>query len=146
MCAAFRVVKTFGQSVFSFKRFKEAIDNYETWTIAYTKDLRIPMVAYTTIINGVFAVLIAATLFVTRGGMDGVSSDYLLNLLLYIIITPIITVTLNKIMFSSEEKMVMEDAMQRIESVLAKQPLAETTAPQQPAGRFDYLRPCDVPL
>ncbi len=136
------VVKTFGQSVFSFKRFKEAIDNYETWTIAYTKDLRIPMVAYTTIINGVFAVLIAATLFVTRGGMDGVSSDYLLNLLLYIIITPIITVTLNKIMFSSEEKMVMEDAMQRIESVLAKQPLAETTAPQQPADAsitFDHV-------
>lgn len=136
------VVKTFGQSVFSFKHFKEAIDNYETWTIAYTKDLRIPMVAYTTIINGVFAVLIAATLFVTRGGMDGVSSDYLLNLLLYIIITPIITVTLNKIMFSSEEKMVMEDAMQRIESVLSKQPLAETTAPQQPADAsitFDHV-------
>ena len=100
------------------------------------------MVAYTTIINGVFAVLIAATLFVTRGGMDGVSSDYLLNLLFYIIIIPIITVTLNKIMFSSEEKMVMEDAMQRIESVLAKQPLAETTAPQQPADAsitFDHV-------
>ena len=32
------VVKTFGQSVFSFKRFREAIKNYEKWTISYTKD------------------------------------------------------------------------------------------------------------
>ena len=126
------VVKAFGQSVFSFKRFKDAIDNYETWTISYTKDMRIPMVAYTTIINGVFAVLIAATLFVTRGGMDGVSSNYLLNLLFYIIITPIITITLNKIMFSSEEKMIMEDAMTRIDAVLSQSPLPETDAPQQP--------------
>ena len=124
------VVKTFGQSVFSFKRFKEAIDNYETWTIAYTKDLRMPMICYTTLINGVFAVLIAATLFIAQGGAD---STYLLNLLFYIIITPIITVTLNKIMFSSEERMVMEDSMERIESIFAKQPLPETDKPQHPS-------------
>lgn len=127
------VVKTFGQSVFSFKRFKEAIDNYETWTIAYTKDLRMPMVCYTTIINGVFAVLIAATLLIAHGGAGGADSAYLLNLLFYIIITPIITVTLNKIMFSSEEKMVMEDSMARIESILEKEPLPETDEPQHPS-------------
>ncbi len=127
------VVKTFGQSVFSFKRFKEAIDNYETWTIAYTKDLRMPMICYTTLINGVFAVLIAATLFIAQGGAAGADSTYLLNLLFYIIITPIITVTLNKIMFSSEEKMVMEDSMERIESIFAKQSLPETDRPQHPS-------------
>ena len=31
------VVKTFGQSVFSFKRFRDSIKKYEKWTIAYTK-------------------------------------------------------------------------------------------------------------
>src|SRR5699024_10513721 len=35
------VVKTFGQTIFSFKRFKASIDNYETWVIAYTKTLRL---------------------------------------------------------------------------------------------------------
>ena len=49
------VVKTFGQSVFSFKRFREAIKNYEKWTISYTKDMRIPMTVYTVSINAVFA-------------------------------------------------------------------------------------------
>ncbi len=62
------VVKTFGQSVFSFRRFKEAIDNYEKWMIAYTKDLRFPMMCYTTLVNGIFAVLIAAALVMTSGG------------------------------------------------------------------------------
>ena len=41
------VVKTFGQTVFSFKKFKATIDNYSKWVIAYTKDLRGPMMFYT---------------------------------------------------------------------------------------------------
>ena len=60
------VVKTFGQTIFSFKRFKAAIDNYETWVIAYTKALRMPMMFYTTAINGVFAFLIAGGMIFTR--------------------------------------------------------------------------------
>jgi len=39
-------VSTFGQSVFSFKRFKDSIDHYRTWVIAYTIDLRLPMTLY----------------------------------------------------------------------------------------------------
>ena len=114
------VVKTFGQSVFSFKRFQTSIKNYEKWTISYTKDLRMPMVLYTTIINAVFSVLIATAFFFTA------SDAYLLNLLFYIIITPIITVTLNKIMFSSENQMIVADALERIDGILDRQPLPET--------------------
>ena len=123
------VVKTFGQSVFSFKRFKAAIDNYETWVIAYTKDMRLPMVFYTAAINAVFAVLIAAGLALSAGG---VTDELLLNLLFYIIITPIISVTLTKIMFSSENKMIVADAMERIDGVLALKPLPEPAAPRHP--------------
>ena len=41
------VVKTFGQSGFSFKKFKATIDEYEKWVISYTKGLRLPMMFYT---------------------------------------------------------------------------------------------------
>ena len=88
------VVKTFGQSVFSFKRFRDSIKKYEKWTIAYTKDLRVPMMGLTTAINSVVAILIAATFWlggVKSGSVDG---TFLLNLMFYIIITPIITVTM----------------------------------------------------
>lgn len=123
------VVKTFGQSVFSFKRFQASIRKYEKWTIAYTKELRIPMTVYTTVINAVFAVLIAATFFFTRNGAD---NTFLLNLLFYIIITPIITVTMNKIMYSSENQLIVADAISRIESILEKKPLPETAHAQEP--------------
>jgi len=123
------VVKTFGQSVFSFRRFKEAIDNYEKWVIAYTKDLRFPMMCYTTLVNGIFAVLVAAALVMTSGG---VANEFLLNLMYYIIITPIITLTLTKIMYASENKLIVADAMSRINSILEMEPLPETDHPKHP--------------
>lgn len=116
------VVKTFGQTIFSFKRFKNSIDNYETWVIAYTKALRLPMMFYTTAINGVFAFLIAGGILFTRGG---VTSELLLNLIFYIVITPVIGTTLTKIMFMSEDAMIVGDAISRIDKVLAEKPLPE---------------------
>ena len=120
------VVKTFGQTVFSFKRFKGAIDSYGKWVIAYTKQLRLPMMIYTTAINSVFVFLIAAALLFTA---DGVTASFLLNLIFYIIITPIITVTLTKIMFQSENAMIVSDALERIDSVLNQKPLPEYGQP-----------------
>ena len=125
------VVKTFGQTVFSFKRFKQSIDEYSKWTIAYTKDLRIPMVLYTTLINAIFAVLIAASLFVFARG--SITNEFLLNLIYYIIITPVITVTLTKIMYSSENKLIVSDALERIDSVMNMKPMPEPDAPRHPA-------------
>lgn len=137
------VVKTFGQTIFSFKKFKDSIDRYQKWVIAYTKQLRAPMMFYTAAINGVFAFLIAGGLLFTQ---NGVTSGFLLNLIFYIIITPIISVTLTKIMFQSENAMIVDDALQRIDSVLNLQPLAEAARPQAPQGssvelehvRFSY--------
>ena len=123
------VVKTFGQSVFSFKQFKESIDNYEKWVIAYTKDLRFPMMCYTTLVNGIFAVLIAAALVMTS---DGVTNEFLLNLMYYIIITPVITLTLTKIMYASENKLIVADSMSRINSILEMQPLPEAEHSKKP--------------
>lgn len=123
------VVKTFGQSVFSFKRFRKAIDNYEKWVISYTKDMRLPMVGYTTTINAVFAILIAAAFWFSKGTDD---KTFLLNLLFYISITPIITVTLNKIMYSSENKMLVEDALKRVDGILEREPLEQAKEPKMP--------------
>lgn len=123
------VVKTFGQTVFSFKRFKGSIDSYHKWVIAYTKSLMWPMVAFTTAINCVFVPLIIAGLCFTAGGVDGA---FLLNLIFYIIFTPIISVTLIKVMFMSENNMIVSDALQRIDGILAIKPLPEPSAPQTP--------------
>ena len=122
------VVKTFGQSVFSFKRFRDAIKKYEKWTIAYTKELRWPMVGFTTLINAIFAILIAAAYWL--GGESG-DRELFVNLLFYIIITPILTVTLGKIMYAGENTMIVEDALNRTDSILNKKPLPESGKQQE---------------
>lgn len=123
------VVKTFGQTIFSFKKFKASIDRYEEWVIAYTNALRKPMMFYTAAINSVFVFLIIGAFWFTRAG---VTAEFLLNLLFYIIITPVISLTLTKIMYMSEGKMIVQDAVERIDSVLNIAPLSEAAAPASP--------------
>lgn len=124
------VVKTFGQTVFSFKRFKATIDNYEKWVISYTKDLRIPMMLYTAAINSVFVFLIAGAVIFTK---NGVTDKFLLNLIFYIIITPVISLTLTKMMYQSENAMIVADALQRIDTVLEAKPLPESETGKVPS-------------
>ena len=124
------VVKTFGQSVFSFRKFKDTIDEYEKWVVAYTTELRVPMMLYTAAINGVFAFLIAGALFFTHGGM---ADGFLLNLIFYIIITPVISLTLTKIMYMSENNLIVADALSRIDSVLCAEPIRVSETPEHPS-------------
>ena len=134
------VVKTFGQTIFSFKKFKDSIDRYKVWVIAYTKQLRTPMMFYTAAINGVFVFLIAGALLFTQ---EQVTTEFLLNLVFYIIITPIISVTLTRIMFQSENAMIVDDALHRIDSVLNLKPLAEPVRPEHPRDasvQLDHVR------
>ena len=123
------VVKTFGQTVFSFKKFKDTIDNYERWVIAYTKRMRWPMTFYTLAVNSVFVFLIAGGFLFSHGSAD---SSVLLNLLFYIIITPVISLTLTKLMFMSENGMIVQDAITRIDSVLQSPSLSQANFPQHP--------------
>ncbi len=131
------VVKTFGQTVYSFRRFKGAIDRYGEWTTRYTNQLRLPMMFLTTAVNAIFAMLIAAGIWFSA---DGVTNELILNLIFYIIITPLITVTLTKIMFNSENKMIVSDAIARIDSVMSMKPLPHGASPVKPADYSVELR------
>ena len=123
------VVKTFGQTVFSFKRFKNAIDEYEKWTLGYTKNMMVPMVAFTTSANGIFAALIIAA-YVFTG--HGVTDKFILNLIFYILITSVLTVTLMKIAFAGESQLMVRDAINRMDGILNMDPLPEPADGQTP--------------
>lgn len=123
------VVKTFGQTVFSFKKFKGTIDSYERWVIAYTKQVRSPMIFYTLAVNSVFVFLIAGGFLFSYRGAD---HETLLNILFYIIITPVISLTLTKLMFMSENGMIVQDAFNRIDRVLQSPSLSQPSVPQHP--------------
>ena len=124
------VVKTFGQTVYSFARLKKTIDNYEDWTVSYTRSMRAPMTACTLAINGVFAFLILGAFRLSEGG---VSRELILNLLFYIILTPMIVTSLTRIMYMSENGMIVADALARIDEVFACAPMEQIAPAVHPA-------------
>ncbi len=124
------VVKTFGQTVFTFKRFKTAIDEYEKWTLGYTKNMMLPMTLFTTAANGIFAAIIIAAFAFTG---QGVTDDFILNVFFYVIITSVLTVTLMKIAYAGESQMIVNDALDRVFEVLDTQPLADNGKGAAPA-------------
>ncbi len=123
------IVKTFGQTVYSFKRFKECIDGFGKWATDYTLMLRFPMTGFMTCVNAIFAFVVIAAFVVTK---DGVGNADILNIMYYIIITPLITIALTKIAYSGEAEMTLIDALKRVDRIMEIEPLAEGKNVQKP--------------
>ncbi len=123
------VVKTFGQTVHSFKRFKDCIDGFGKWTTQYTMMLRFPMTGFMTCINAIFAFIVIAAFVITKNGVDNAA---ILNIMYYIIVTPLVTVALTKIAYSGEAEMTLIDALKRVDRVMEIEPLAERKTDKKP--------------
>lgn len=123
------VVKTFGQTVHSFTRFKSAIDGFGKWSTDYTLMLRMPMIAFMTCINAIFLALVVAAFLITG---DGIANADILNIMYYIIVSPLITVALTKIAYSGEAEMTLIDALKRVDQVLEIEPLPESDTSLSP--------------
>ena len=124
------VVKTFGQTVFTFKRFKRAIDEYEKWTLGYTKNMMLPMTLFVTAANGIFAAIIIAAFAFTG---EGVTDVFVLNVIFYMLITSVLTVTLMKIAYAGESQMIVDDALNRVREILETEPLSDNGKNEKPA-------------
>ena len=131
------VVKTFGQTVHSFKRFKTCIDGFGKWATDYTLLLRFPMTGFMTCINAIFAFIVIAAFVVTR---DGIANADILNVMYYIIITPLITVALTKIAYSGEAEMTLIDALKRVDKVMEIEPLPEPETDRKPVDHSLELK------
>ena len=131
------IVKTFGQTINSFKRFKSSIDGYGKWTTDYTLQLRLPMIGFMTCVNSIFLFIVIAAYGVTR---DGVVAADILNIMYYIIVTPLITVALTKIAYSGEAEMTLIDALKRVDSILEIEPLPVSAKRLVPADNSIELK------
>ena len=131
------IVKTFGQTINSFKRFKSSIDSYGKWTTDYTLQLRLPMIGFMTCINSIFLFIVIAAYGVTR---DGVAAADILNIMYYIIVTPLITVALTKIAYSGEAEMTLIDALKRVDSIMEIEPLPVSARQALPADNGIELK------
>ena len=127
------VVKVFQQTVYSFKNFHAAIEEYKKYASGYAICCRIPLTGFNVTLNGTFILLIPAAmmLFNAANGQTA-GQDMFLDFLFYSLFTPICTTMMNRIMFASEQLMAAKSAVSRIEAVLQEQPLQEPLTPQKP--------------
>ncbi len=129
------VVKVFGQTVHSFKRFYQSIMQYKEFVIKYTLSWQIPMTAFTTAIHGTFFLLIPTGILIATN--TGNYTHFLLSFIFYVIFTPACASMLMKIMYSANYKMITDEALRRINSILAEEPLAVSAVKAYPEG-------CDI--
>ena len=116
------VVKVFQQTIYSFKSFYAAIMYYKDNVTEYALSCQGPMVAFNVIINASFAVLIPAGILLIEPEQY---SEFLLDLIFYILFTSGSAGILNKILFSGTHRMMAQEAVRRIDSLLAEASVVE---------------------
>ena len=140
------VVKVFQQTVYSFKNFHAAIEEYEKYASGYALKCRIPMPGFQVALNGTFILLIPVACMILAGASGQAAyQDVLLDFLFYSLFTPVCTTMMNRIMFTGEQLMAAKSAVTRIEEVLKEQPLPEPVSPKQPKDAsvvFDKVSFC----
>lgn len=117
------VVKTFGQTVNSFSRFKSSIDSYEKLVIGFTKFLCGKMAGFITAINAIFAVIIMIAIGFSKGG---ITTELVSNVMYYIIVTPLITLTLTKMTYSGEAEMTLVQSMKKVNNIIEMREIPES--------------------
>ena len=116
------VTKTFQQSIYSYKNFHQAIMNYGKFVKEYTFSMQLPMTTFTLSVHGFFILLIPIGILLCTNPLD---VHTLLNLIFYMIFTPLCGVMINKIMNVSQAWMTAEQALGKINEILSQESLKE---------------------
>ena len=130
------VVKVFQQTVYSFRAFKESIENYSKRAEEYTDGVcRLPQSVNLTATEGAFAFLVPAALFLAPAAIAGGNFPaFVTNFAFYAVFSAIISTALAKIMFASSGTMLAQTALSRIEYVMNAPVLAQCENPKTPNG------------
>lgn len=121
------VVKVFQQTVFSFKNFHDSIVKYREMVIKYTRVWKIPMSLYTVVINGFTFFLVPAAILLI--GNSGNYAMPILNMFLYVLITPVFSQSIMKSMYIFQALGQANEAVIRLENLTSYEQLAEPANP-----------------
>ena len=130
------VVKVFQQTVYSFKAFKQAIEDYSEKAEKYTDGVcRMPQSVNLTFTEGAFVFLIPVALFLAPSALNsGNFAGFVTNFAFYAVFSAIISTALAKIMFAASGSMLAQTALKRIDTVMNAPVLEITENPKTPNG------------
>ena len=135
------VVKIFQQTVYSFKAFQEAIEDYSTKAEHYQADIcRTPQSINLTFTEGAFVFLVPAALFLAPGALAaGDFTGFVTNFAFYAVFSAIISTALAKIMFAASGMMLASTALARIDQVMCAPELKVPEQPKSPqSSRVEF--------
>ncbi len=128
------VVKTFGQTVFSFKKFKKSIDDYKIHVEMICRRCQKPMVLFQMFLASIplFLIIGGVLLF----NIADSPKEFMLDFLFYIFFSPTCALMLMKIMWMGQNNKVAFDAVVRVEKLLNEKPLVYKEETKKP-NNFD---------
>lgn len=126
------VVKVFQQTIFSFKRFHGSIMKYNEMVKRHTDSWESPFSFYTVIVHGFAFFLIPAAILLV--GNSGIYTEVLVDLFLYVLIIPVLSVNIMKSMHISQNLFLAGEAIDRIENLIDVEPLVKPGKPQIPGS------------
>ena len=128
------VVKVFQQTVYSFKAFKQAIEDYSAKAEHYQADVcKLPQAVNLTATEGAFVFLVPVALLLAPAALSaGTFAGFVTNFAFYAVFSAIISTALARIMFAANGMMLAKTALGRIDQVMSAPTLKITDHPQLP--------------
>lgn len=118
------VVKVFQQTVYSFKNFHKSIKGYSNFASEYAINCRIPLIGFNITINSPSLILIPIGILFILNSPN--YNEFLLDLIFYMLFSPLVVIMMTKIMFSTENVMAAKEALNRIDEILEAKQLEQT--------------------
>ena len=128
------VVKVFQQTVYSFKAFKQAIEDYSAKAEHYQADVcKLPQAVNLTATEGAFVFLVPVALLLAPAALSaGTFAGFVTNFAFYAVFSAIISTALARIMFAASGMMLAKTALGRIDQVMSAPTQKITDHPQLP--------------
>ena len=128
------VLKTFGQTIYSFKRFHQSIIRYNDFATEISVKGKYPMIGFESMIN-------SSPIFLTIAGVLFIAStpiliEFLSMFLFGVLLLPLTTTAMYKTMYLSHNTMQTRNSLNSIENLLGEEMLSETKDGKVPTS-FD---------
>ncbi len=128
------VVKVFQQTVYSFRAFKQAIEDYSAKAEQYQADVcQVPQALNLTATEGAFVFLVPVALLIAPGALKGGNfAGFLTDFVFYAVFSAVISTALARVMFAASGTMMASTALGRINQVMSAPTIKITDKPQTP--------------
>ena len=136
------VVKVFQQTVYSFRAFKQAIEDYSAKAEHYQADVcQVPQALNLTATEGAFVFLVPVALLIAPGALKGGNfAGFLTDFVFYAVFSAVISTALARVMFAASGTMMASTALGRINQVMSAPTMKITDRPQTPKDNSVVFR------